>query len=817
MILIKAEVDTGDNKKKGMPMIPYEQAVLSATAKHKIGNMFTVPRNEQAAPTKKPMYIIRGNKFLDSLVTTVFVTLLTLLALIESDVRFGFCPKDTDEIFDILVHFCFSYFILESLLSCAVKEGYFRFCWSPMWKRCGLKVPWFSGSFFFWLDLISTLSLILEMTWFQNLLYGTDTTTTVAQINPAQLSALKRTAAARVLRFVRLSRVFRIAKLFERIQLKDSQKLQNNPHEQSKVGSHLSEQTTRKVVIMVLLMLLVVPLLALPYEEEDLAPEYAIRELRNAANSPFTSQKSWDSSVAWIKDYFDQENAVLKLGVVGAYFKVDYVSPAFDSHRYPIELIAVTLAEDAAQIGFFSNQVASQMTATYSLILTMVVLVMLTAGSWMFNRSTHQLVIIPIERMLNTIQQLRTNPLTKPVNNADIDDAQVNNETGILERTLAQLTGLLQVGFGEAGSRMIAKCMNTDSGDLDPLVDGTKMVGIFGFCDIRRFTDATECLKEDVMMYVNEIADIVHGEVKKLEGNPNKNVGDAFLLVWRLPEAISASDLESVDDASEVLGLSPKYRAMIADIANKSLISFLRVYLEIAASDKLKKYKDHGGIKKTFGDDFAVSLGFGLHVGWAIEGPIGSRYKIDASYLSPHVNMSETVQDFCKTYNVPLLMSGQFYSLLSDKFKQRCRWLDRIMCAGTAIPMNIYCCDIYPPSMLALIAETSKKTSTTPAEVTIEEGDGEAGSRGKVHNKETVYTVRDKDFSVLQAGIPSKFFDIYKVAIDAYVVGKWKDACSTLKQAKLLMPEDGPTIELLNYMGTFNETAPADWPGYRHL
>ena len=32
-------------------------------------------------------------------------------------------------------------------------------------------------------------------------------------------------------------------------------------------------------------------------------------------------------------------------------------------------------------------------------------------------------------------------------------------------------------------------------------------------------------------------------------------------------------------------------------------------------------------------------LGFGLHVGWAIEGAIGSNYKIDASYLSPNVNL----------------------------------------------------------------------------------------------------------------------------------------------------------------------------------
>jgi hypothetical protein len=38
-------------------------------------------------------------------------------------------------------------------------------------------------------------------------------------------------------------------------------------------------------------------------------------------------------------------------------------------------------------------------------------------------------------------------------------------------------------------------------------------MGIFGFCDIRNFTDATEVLQEGVMVFVNEIGAIVHGIV----------------------------------------------------------------------------------------------------------------------------------------------------------------------------------------------------------------------------------------------------------------------------------------------------------------
>lgn len=68
------------------------------------------------------------------------------------------------------------------------------------------------------------------------------------------------------------------------------------------------------------------------------------------------------------------------------------------------------------------------------------------------------------------------------------------------------------------------------------MLPGVKEVNIFGFCDIRNFTDATEVLEEGVMLFVNEIGEIVHGTVDRYSGAANKNIGDAFLLVWKIPK-----------------------------------------------------------------------------------------------------------------------------------------------------------------------------------------------------------------------------------------------------------------------------------------
>jgi hypothetical protein len=54
-----------------------------------------------------------------------------------------------------------------------------------------------------------------------------------------------------------------------------------------------------------------------------------------------------------------------------------------------------------------------------------------------------------------------------------------------------KIGSLLVVGFGEAGSQIIVKNIETTHGAINPVLSGTKMIALFGFCDIRNFTDAT--------------------------------------------------------------------------------------------------------------------------------------------------------------------------------------------------------------------------------------------------------------------------------------------------------------------------------------
>ena len=58
------------------------------------------------------------------------------------------------------------------------------------------------------------------------------------------------------------------------------------------------------------------------------------------------------------------------------------------------------------------------------------------------------------------------------------------------------------------------------------------------------------------MVFVNEIGEIVHGIVDNYSGAANKNIGDAFLLVWKFDQKsfIYNEDIDDIElaDTHEV-------------------------------------------------------------------------------------------------------------------------------------------------------------------------------------------------------------------------------------------------------------------------
>jgi len=53
----------------------------------------------------------------------------------------------------------------------------------------------------------------------------------------------------------------------------------------------------------------------------------------------------------------------------------------------------------------------------------------------------------------------------------------------------------------------------SNDGNVNPMVPGKKVVAIFGFCDIHHFNIVNEVLQENILEFVNDIANVVHGTI----------------------------------------------------------------------------------------------------------------------------------------------------------------------------------------------------------------------------------------------------------------------------------------------------------------
>jgi class 3 adenylate cyclase len=136
----------------------------------------------------------------------------------------------------------------------------------------------------------------------------------------------------------------------------------------------------------------------------------------------------------------------------------------------------------------------------------------------------------------------------------------------------------------------------------------------------------------------------------------------------------------------------------VDSMADKALISYLKIIAELNRNKTVLKYRDEPRLTNHGKEDFKVRMGFGLHAGWAIEGAVGSlqkvillytqkiclssSIKVDATYLSPHVNMAARLETSSRQYGVPLLASQDFYDLLSSDGQGFCRRLDVVTVKG---------------------------------------------------------------------------------------------------------------------------------------
>mmetsp|Transcript_1915 Transcript_1915/g.3912 ORF Transcript_1915/g.3912 Transcript_1915/m.3912 type:complete len:1351 (-) Transcript_1915:236-4288(-) len=530
-----------------------------------------------------------------------------------------------------------------------------------------------------------------------------------------------------------------------------------------------------------------------------------------------------------------------------------------------------------------------------------------------FTEALVVLTVDPMGAMIQLIDILSQNPVG--YKNMDIykqfqkerkeeqvgwsEEVLLGMETNHLMKTIETIANLLEVGFGFAGVEIIRS--NLEQGNSKNIYfrqNGKEVLRIFLFCDVRQFTDTTEIMKHEIFFFVNKIAEVVHSICHSLEGAANKNIGDAFLITWSLAEEDPSKQKSSQADKALLsvvrigialyneeffldsvsisakrafkdkiydgkgslikigFGLSAGCAVQGSSQADKALLSVVRIgialyneefFLDSVSISAKRAFKD----KIYDGKGSLIKIGFGLSAGRAVQGAIGSRKKIDATYISENVDMAETLEGLTKSYKVPLLMSGAFYFFLSGERQMECREVDQIYdnVYEETKTIKIYTWDMDLDNHIKkeepekhvhkiktrrtfakrlAISDTPKITTKIDVNANqvgskrslcpddFEQGMASTYKCEKLHMKDSLSNGVEMEFNKLSRirdKFDDSFFDDFNIALQCYRTQDWRRAKKKF-QSMISKYDDGPSEYFLQEILKNDCLPPKDFDGY---
>ena len=817
---------------------------------------------------------------------------MTVFVLFADNIKLMSMSKSVDEDFVVINAVCLFAFILELAMN--------------TWSKTTVKslVPFLYEGYlftFFWvLDVIAILSMLPDIWWIAEPLGLGGISSSVSSTN-------KLSKAGRVVRLVRLVRLVKLYKIASerRKKMAQEEEMMEQVHSgqlkyeevvkqrelyntrQSRLGEQLSESTTQRVVVLVLTMVCVLPLLDAP--TANYGPKFATKFLHAFNSDPALSAGAKNT----VMDIFttrlgtkDNADYLMKLEYTGGSDALATPSPwhVDQLNNLRMEATEIHTHTDGAYTttATFSYKWLEYDNAMFSILTTLFIAVLLVVGSLIFTADTQTMVIAPIERMMNMVEAVARDPL-QPLSFDHEGAASTGEyETRLLETTIEKITGLLRVGFGEAGAGIIsANLQQTDgkggSAAVNPLLPGVRIYAVIGFCDIHHFEEINRLLTNDVLIFVNTIAEIVHSRVHYWGGQCNKNLGNAFVILWRIGDELDVQlqsqggggSKKSITAASRTKGPSKVVDLRrvpgVDKLADHALVGYLKIIAEINRNDKIIEYRKEPRLTQNGTKKYKVSMGFGLHAGWAIEGAVGSIHKVDATYLSPHVNMAARLETSSRQYGVPILISQNAFDLFSSDTQKLCRKCDVVTVKGSEVPIGVFTYDalqdqMFPKTRIQALdadevlelcpeeeeavvrrAERFAQMGMLPPPYDEDNSDEECddtvytGAMSKIGSGEVTFGRNnmdaselfeiDTDLRILRAhAFDAEFLAMFKSGVDDYLEGSWASAKQKLTAADKMMATlapalggDGPCKTLLDYMVEMGPDSPDWWKGYRPL
>jgi hypothetical protein len=205
------------------------------------------------------------------------------------------------------------------------------------------------------------------------------------------------------------------------------------------------------VIIMILIMLVILPLLL--YAPANNGREFATRMLQNFntannLNAP-TQQVVLDTFLTSMQESYN--NRYVDYLDVQPYAPLAPASPYVHwvSNLEGIREEAMdhmVLSDTVTSTRYYTDVVYNltslvRQTATFSILMTIFVAIMMVGGALVFTNDAQRLVIAPIERMMNMVEAVAADPLATLHFEDDGGNEAGRYETRLLETTIEKITG----------------------------------------------------------------------------------------------------------------------------------------------------------------------------------------------------------------------------------------------------------------------------------------------------------------------------------------------------------------------------------------
>jgi class 3 adenylate cyclase len=170
------------------------------------------------------------------------------------------------------------------------------------------------------------------------------------------------------------------------------------------------------------------------------------------------------------------------------------------------------------------------------------------------------------------------------------------------------------------------------------------------FSDIRDFTTLSESMNpQDNFKFINSYLSRMEPAIRENQGFIDKYIGDAIMALF----------------------------SGAADNALKAGISML---------NRLTEYNQNR-LKSGYG---SIKIGIGINTGSLMLGTVGGSNRMDSTVISDAVNLASRVESLTKNYGIPLLITHQTFSRLSNPVNYKIRQIDEVKVKGKSELVTVY-------------------------------------------------------------------------------------------------------------------------------